>query len=599
MKIGGNLNGIRKTYLKRLNDLFNIKYSPDSLVDTFLAIELANVSGFLGREIAVYLDRRGCLESIMIGDRHTVPLLKDMRRRDPNSLSGLRCIHTHPDASGELSPLDISSLLEARFDAMIAIGVKDREIVDIYMATPVGINNYNILGPLSLNELTEISFQGLITDIEKNIFKPSVHNVEEKEPKALLISFNSGNNGSLHDAAQSLNELKELAFTANIYVHATMLLKLTKPDPSTYLRKGKLHDLSLFRQQEAIDIIILDTSLSPKQQSNLEDFLGCDIADRTAVILQIFAQRAKTKEGKLQVELAQLNYILPRLAGSGHYLSRLGGGIGTRGPGETKLETDRRKIRTRINELHSEIENIRKQRQVLRQKRTVNEIPVIALVGYTNAGKSTLMNALTSANVFVENKLFATLDPITKRINYAEQELLLTDTVGFIDKLPHQLVSAFRATLEEITHADLLLHVVNAADPAREGHIDTVNRVLEEIGVKNKQVLLVFNKCDIIEDQVEVQNEINKYYPALAISALNRTNLEILLDMILEYLPQKLKTFRLHIPYDNLATINKIYTWGHVLEIEYKEDHIFCIVSLRTPIPDFIEQYIIADSIEG
>ncbi|MFZ5753075.1 MAG: GTPase HflX, partial [Bacillota bacterium] len=344
--------------------------------------------------------------------------------------------------------------------------------------------------------------------------------------------------------------------------------------------------------QHKLDVIIFDDELSPRQQNNLEESLGSRVIDRTALILQIFADRAKTKEGKLQVELAQLNYMLPRLTGQGTSLSRLGGGIGTRGPGETKLETDRRRIRLRIRDLQKEIEEIKKQRGILRQQREHTQIPVVALVGYTNAGKSTLLNALTQANVLAENKLFATLDPTTRRLQLKQREVLLTDTVGFINKLPHQLVAAFRATLEEVVHADLLLHVVDASHPSYEGQITAVNRVLEELKVLTKPTILVLNKWDLVKDPLEVLPVAGKYEAVIPISALKGTNLPELLELINAHLPNKPLQVRLLIPFNQTALLNTLYHEGEVIQTEYVAEGILCDAYLSQPWLNKLQHYI-------
>lgn len=590
MKIEGNIEGIKKNILVRLNALLGTKYPHNLILSPDLAGELASISAAIKREVALYLDRHGVVNSIMIGDRHTVPLPVDMRRRSSFSLSGLRCVHTHPNSGSELSSLDITSMLEGNMDAMIAIGLQEDTIISIHIALPANNGQYQTLGPLNMAAVASISFPELITEIEKELTKPAAHIVEEAVKTALLIGFKEKKDDLL-TGEESLTELTELAVTAGIKVHACLLINNTKADPSLYLGKGKIKELSLYRQQEAIDLIILDDFLSPRQQRNLEEELGCGVTDRTALILQIFAQRARTKEGKLQVELAQLNYLLPRLIGFGQNLSRLGGGIGTRGPGETKLETDRRRIRVRISELQQEIEQIKKRRNVLRKQRHANEIPVVALVGYTNAGKSTLMNTLTQADVLTENKLFATLDPTTRHLKYKQQDMLLTDTVGFIHKLPHQLISAFRATLEEINYADLLLHIIDASHPAFEAHMLSVRQVLDSIGAGEKISILVFNKWDVIKDPIEFQDIIKKSSPSLAISAINGTNIDSLLEMVLEYLPQKHKTVKLIIPYAHASITNNLYKNGQVTNIEYLHDHILCTACVPISMLNALEPF--------
>ena len=301
------------------------------------------------------------------------------------------------------------------------------------------------------------------------------------------------------DTQSSLDELAQLAQTAGAVIVGRALQRLDAPNPATYIGKGKIEEIVAQGPSLEYDLVIFDDELAPSQQRNLENALKVKVIDRTALILDIFARRARTREGALQVELAQHEYLLPRLAGQWSHLERLGGGIGTRGPGETQLETDRRLIRTRISHLKDQLERVRRHRALYRRRRAKQGVPVVALVGYTNAGKSTLMNALSGADVLAENKLFATLDPVTRRVELANGgHFLLTDTVGFIQKLPTQLVAAFRATLEELADADLLLHVVDITHPNAAEQAETVEETLGELGVAEKPRLTVLNKVDAL-----------------------------------------------------------------------------------------------------
>ena len=302
------------------------------------------------------------------------------------------------------------------------------------------------------------------------------------------------------DSEHSLDELAGLAEAAGASVVLRMAQERPRPDPATFLGSGKLDTLAAACAEADVDVVIFDSELTPAQLRHIEERVGAKVVDRTQLILDIFARRARTREGKWQVELAQLQYLLPRLAGSGAALSRLGGGIGTRGPGETKLETDRRKIRQRIHQVKDEIEQVRRRRAQLRERRQKQAMPTVALVGYTNAGKTTLFNRLTREGAEARDALFVTLDPLIRRVRLPDRrELLVSDTVGFIDRLPHSLVAAFRATLEEVTEADLVLHVIDAASPERERHMDAVGRVLDEIGARGVERVDVYNKCDLLE----------------------------------------------------------------------------------------------------
>ena len=314
--------------------------------------------------------------------------------------------------------------------------------------------------------------------------------------RAALVGLFSGS-ARQFDPEHSLDELAGLAAAAGAEVVLRVLQERSKPDPATFLGSGKVKSLAASCAEVRADVVIFDNELSPAQLRNLEEALELKVVDRTQLILDIFARRASTREGKLQVELAQLKYLMPRLVGQGTALSRLGGGIGTRGPGETKLETDRRRIRYRISMVSDDIENVRRRRSQLRERRQKSSVPTVALVGYTNAGKTTLFNQLTGDTAFASDALFVTLDPLVRKVKLPDRrELLVSDTVGFIDRLPHSLVAAFRATLEEVAAADLLLHVIDASSPDRERHMEAVNTVLNEVGAERVPAIDVFNKCD-------------------------------------------------------------------------------------------------------
>lgn len=385
----------------------------------------------------------------------------------------------------------------------------------------------------------------------------------------------------------SLHELGTLARTAGAEVVGTMVQHLHHPDVGTYLGKGRTQELSDLEKQLGFDLVIFDDELSPSQQRNLEKMLHVRVLDRTALILDIFAQHAHTREGRLQVELAQLEYRLPRLTGRGTELSRLGGGsrsagaggvggaIGVRGPGETKLEIDRRRIRSRIAELREEIEGVREQRQLHRQQRASHSIPVIAVVGYTNTGKSTLFNALTESEVLVQDKLFATLDPTTRHLLLpGNQEALLTDTVGFIQKLPTRLIAAFRATLEEVIDADVLLEVVDVSHENAIEQSETVNDVLHELNAAGKPRVTALNKIDLLDDPSS-EIDTTLYTNAVAVSALRRLGFEALCEKIAQVLAESMEVVQVTIPYAKSELVELFHRRGRVDKEEHRAEGTF------------------------
>jgi GTP-binding protein HflX len=387
----------------------------------------------------------------------------------------------------------------------------------------------------------------------------ALHQTAPAPDRAILVAADVP--GALLPADESLNELAELARTAGAEVVARFTQRLDHPNPATYIGSGKVQEVVEAIREHGANVVIFDDELSPSQQRNLEKALGVKVIDRTALILDIFATRAQTREGRLQVELAQHQYLLPRLAGQWSHLERMEGAIGTRGPGETQIETDRRLIRNRIAKIRRDLEEVRTQRELYRRRRARNNVPVVALVGYTNAGKSTLMRALSGADVLAEDKLFATLDPVTRRISLPSGEIvLLTDTVGFIQKLPTQLVAAFRATLEELEDADLLLHVVDISHPNAYQHVQTVEATLRELGVDRKPQLLALNKVDLLRN--EDGRPVADYDEARAIilgagapprnvaiiSAAKRWGLDLLRERIEEGLESGFENVELELP---------------------------------------------------
>lgn len=388
--------------------------------------------------------------------------------------------------------------------------------------------------------------------------------------RALLVGVISGKRHE-HEADLSLQELGLLTITAGSDPQAEHLLRRDRIDPATFIGKGQAQDLAREATAADVDVVVFDNSLSPVQQRNLQAVFGCDVVDRTALILDIFAQHATSKAGMLQVELAQLKYRMPRLRGKGIALSRLAGGIGTRGPGETKLETDRRRIATRINKLEKELQRIGQIRRTQRKARLSADMTTAALVGYTNAGKTSLLNALTDAEALTENQLFSTLDPTVRRLEVDAGPVLLSDTVGFVRNLPHELVEAFRSTLEQVTEADLLVHVVDASDTEPERQISAVHDVLSEIGARGIPELLVFNKVDLVERHV-VERLLALYDPAIATSALNGIGLDRLQKELAEARRADHVVAGFVVPYDRGDVVAALHQKTEVLEETFEAD---------------------------
>ena len=395
-----------------------------------------------------------------------------------------------------------------------------------------------------------------------------------------------------HGAERSMDELGGLAEAAGAEVVLRVMQERPKPDSSTFLGSGKLKILGASCAEMGVDVVVFDNELTPAQLRQIEAEVDRKVIDRTQLILDIFARRARTREGKLQVELAQLKYLLPRLAGSGTALSRLGGGIGTRGPGETKLETDRRRIRTRIHAVSEDIEQVRRRRSQLRERRQKASVPTVALVGYTNAGKTTLFNVLTKADAEASNALFVTLDPLVRQVQLPDnRELLVSDTVGFIDRLPHALVAAFRATLEEVADADLILHVIDAATPDRDRRIAAVQRVLEEVGALEVPLIEVYNKCDGLtaDERRRLQEQDQS---ALLISALTKDGVDDLLETVTSRLALDVLRMTLTFDPDDVSDrerIARVYRHARVVVHESRGDRIVIVADVPRRLIDRVQ----------
>jgi len=494
----GNTAGLKASHSKRLLATRRRRVQQRELVSPELARHLTELSREIGRQLGVLINRRGEVEHVIVGDARQLVLPDIGRARAGHArLRGLRLVHTHLKDE-PLTRDDLTDLVLLRLDAVAAIVASEDGLPGkIYVATLMPWNTsgdlYNLAEAPSLYEL-EFDAQGQIAALEQEMARVAPVRAVGVAGRAILVGVHTGDRTA---AEASLQELQELARTADVQVLDVILQARREIDPRTLIGEGKLQEILVRSMALGADLLVFDRNLTPSQARHIGEATSLRILDRTQLILDIFAQRAQSADGKLQVELAQLKYLLPRLVGRDDSLSRLAGGIGGRGPGETKLEIDRRRVRERISALESRIDRLSGDRATRRRQRNRTGVPVISIVGYTNAGKSTLLNALTDSAVLAENKLFATLDPTSRRLRFPrDREVIITDTVGFIRDLPKDLVAAFRATLEELEDADLLLHVVDASDPRHDEQAQAVERVLSTLDVAATPRLLVYNKAD-------------------------------------------------------------------------------------------------------
>jgi len=496
----GHTLGLKPSQLHALQRTYRRRVDAEQVVSPELARHLAEVSHETGRQVGVLIDRKGEVEWVIVGDAKKLDLPDVGRgRAGSHRLRGLRLVHTHLDGE-PLTRDDHTDLALLRLDLVAAVEVQPDGLPGaVHLAWLVPENPDGELwkderAP-SVHELTYDASAGPLA-LEEEFARARTARRTGGRERAILVGV-SGRTRSREEGEASLVELRELARTAGVEVVDASLQHRREIDPRTLIGKGKLQDILLRSMQLMADLIVFDANLSPSQAIHIAEATSLKILDRTQLILDIFAQRAQSADGKLQVELAQLKYLYPRLVGRDDSLSRLAGGIGGRGPGETKLEIDRRRVRDRITALERRIEGLSQDRTLRRRQRNQRGLPVLSIVGYTNAGKSTLLNALTESTVLAEDKLFATLDPTSRRLRFPrDREVIITDTVGFIRDLPPDLVNAFRATLEELSDADLLLHVVDASDPRRDQQVAAVEKILGGLGLGEKRRLVVYNKVD-------------------------------------------------------------------------------------------------------
>lgn len=529
---------------------------------------MSELSHETGRQIGVLLNRKGQVEYVMVGTARQIEMPDFGRARvSTDRFRGLRCVHTHL-AGERLTQDDLTDLALLRLDLMSIVQVDRKtglpgEVHSAHLVPATGASaglnelangddahsltvasppaddqSFTFLEPKIPSQL-DTDFASLIESLEDEMARArlAARNQQTGRDRAILVGVTTGD---LDEERESVNELTELALSADVVVLDTIIQRRPQIDPKTVLGKGKLDDLLIRSMRLGADLIVFDTELTPAQVRVLSEVTELKVIDRPQLILDIFAQRAQSREGKLQVELAQLKYLLPRLViGQNSAFSRLAGGIGGRGPGETKLETDRRRVRDRISQLEKQVDNLGRQRQERRKNRVQKHLPIISLVGYTNAGKSTLLNALTQSDVYAEKKMFATLDPTSRRLRLPrEQEVIINDTVGFIRDLPETLISAFRATLEEIADSDLLVHVVDASNPRVLQQIASVNKILGELHFGQIPQLVVLNKTDLLGsvevEQVKRQILLDSGLKSVAISAIRRETLRPMAEIINE-----------------------------------------------------------------
>lgn len=539
---------------------------------------LAHLAQALRREVGVLVDRHGVVAHVVLSRRWQA-LADDLSHRSGSRGSGLRYLEAHPQPDARPDDGDARALRDLDLDLVLTVGTHRGRPTEGWVLAPAAARNGAREGvPLSEGPYPPDALAHLE-------LAPRARHADAARRGGRMIATGGAERAVLvvvadADPGPAIEELSRLAETAGAVPAAIITQRRSRPDPARFIGKGKVDEVVRATETHAANLVLIDAELTATQQRTLEREIGVKIVDRTALVLDIFARRAHTHEGRLQVELAQMQYLLPRLTGRGAWLSRLGGGIGTRGPGETKLEVDRRRIRTRITDLQREIEAIRRRRSLQREPRQAAGIPQVALVGYTNAGKSTLLNALTGAGVFVEDRLFATLDPTVRRLQLPNgRAVVLADTVGFIQRLPTELVAAFRGTLEEVVAADLLLHVIDASHPAWREQAKTVAGVLEDIGAGRHPVIRVFNKIDCVaaDDALDLAAAHDE---AVLVSATTGRGLPDLLRAIARRLPEPWIRVRAQVPYREARLLARLRAEGRVHREDYQTDGVLLEVDI-------------------
>lgn len=597
--IYGNIDGVKKYILDGLEELYDVKVSRYEIATEDIINKIHSLTLALGREISIAIDRKGNVKYVCIGDNNSVdmPIIDIKERR----LSGIRVIHTHPNGISRLSALDTSALTRLKLDCIAVLSVEEGKKPMITLGFCDVKDNrlaFSVTDELTIEQAVTYPFLDRIKAIEQTMIESSLQ--EDNGERAIIVGA---------DTEESLQELSELALACEVTVVNQVYQKRSRLDPVYYIGSGKVKEIAMLVQAVGANVVIFDDELSGSQVRNLEQNLGVKVIDRTTLILDIFARRAKSKVAKIQVELAQLKYRLPRLTGLGTVLSRTGGGIGTRGPGEKKLETDRRHIKEQIYDLKRELEKVQKVREVQREKRNKEKVPRVSLVGYTNAGKSTLRNALCDIalpkdamgkeKVLEADMLFATLDTTTRALDLRDNRTItLTDTVGFIRKLPHDLVEAFKSTLEEVIYSDLLIHVVDCSSPEVKDQIEAVENVLEELEAIEIPKIMSLNKMDKVDNsylEALKKDYLNteQYLDVIEISARDGINLERLLELISIHLPEKLVQVNYLIPYSDSSIAAYLHRNTNITLQEYRDDGIFIEAKVDEEVKNKTKDYII------
>lgn len=593
MAVKGEISGVARRYLADLVAFSTKRWPKDALISEEDAQFLQEMTEKIGKEIVVYVNRNGFVEEIALGSRDSASVNLIKTKRSESGYLGVKLIHTHPRSSARFSEADIATLEKYHFDAVVALGSEEKNYISLsYLEPNVETNCFQtiIYENLTYEEIKLLNFTDLIRSFEKLIEKDEYIETAPRKEKTILV-FQPN---EISEESKNLEcELFELAKTANLEIVGTLRQK--QRGKNFYFGEGKRKELAMMVQELDADCVIFDKRLTPAEASRLTFQVGIKVLDKTALILDIFAQRAKSREGKLQVELAQLEYLLPRLIGKGLSLSRQGGGIGTRGPGETQLETDRRHIRKRIENIKRALSEVGQARKVQNQSREKAEVFHFSLVGYTNAGKSSLLNLLTNESIYVADQLFATLDSTTRKLDFFDSEaVLLSDTVGFIRDLPPELVNAFKSTLSELEQADVILHVVDISQSGYEKRISIVEEMLLNLGLAEKKQFYIFNKIDQLKEPFFLPASIKEDEVCL-VSVHSLAGIEALQERLRSFVDKELFNFELFISYsDNPQKIlANLHKYGQISDVNYDDRGATLKMKTKYKFPASYEKFII------